>query len=169
MQQPLIELGRYLKQSGYYFTTITPDSHQRVFTKRLEQTRSNTEVICSDLFSSVPKDIDTVIANPPLMLDPLKRGYRHGGDSFGLDLSELIVREFLDRLDGKRQLLLYTATCFVEGEDRLMVGLQPLLQSSNLQFTYEEINPDIYGMELSTPAYADVECIAAVGLQVTTA
>jgi hypothetical protein len=44
--------------------------------------------------------------------------------------------------------------------------LLPLLQLQTSQFSYEEIDPDVFGEELSRHAYLGADRIAAVGLTV---
>jgi hypothetical protein len=45
--------------------------------------------------------------------------------------------------------------------------MQPLLKDRQLDWSYTEIDPDVFGEELEQTAYAHVERIAAVGLTVT--
>jgi hypothetical protein len=48
-------------------------------------------------------------------------------------------------------------------------GLEELCDRAGANFTYEELDPDVFGNELDAPSYADVERIAAVGLVATLA
>ena len=123
------------------------------------------DVVHSDALEDVPA-ADLVIANPPYMRDAAGRLYRDGGGAYGEGLAVRIVSEVLDRLRGGT-LVLYTGAAFVDGRDTLLCALAPLLRSRALCFTYEEIDPDVFGDELMQPAYGEVERIAAVGLQVT--
>ncbi len=127
----------------------------------------NVDCVHSDVLASIDGDIDLVVANPPYLADPAGRAYRDGGGQLGEGLSVRIVREAMSRLAPGGTLLLYTATAVVDGRDRLRAALEPLLEAARATFTYEEIDPDVFGEELETPAYAEVERIAAVGLAAT--
>ncbi len=118
----------------------------------------------SPFLNEVPPGADTVISNPPFIMDSTARSYRDGGGCFGSELSVMIVEKALDYLPKNGQLLLYSATCFSDGVDVLRRELQPLLSRPGLAHTYEEIDPDIFGEELSQPAYHSIERLAAVGL-----
>eukprot|EP01036_Dinobryon_divergens_P011645 gene11645-15683_t len=52
----------------------------------------------------------------------------------------------------------------VDGEDPFIAELQPLLQASGCEWSYTEIDPDVFGEELERPVYAHIDRIAAVGL-----
>jgi methylase of polypeptide subunit release factors len=147
--------------------------------RALEMTRINSlsqdigvpvEIFSSDLLKGIPKavlsSIDTIIANPPFIIDEKERAYRHGGGLFGAQLSLDIVRAALDSLAPGGQLALYTGVSVVDGVDVFKKELQLLFKDRSLKISYEEIDPDIFGEELDMPAYRDVERIAAVGLHI---
>ena len=46
----------------------------------------------SNLLDGVDGDFDLIVSNPPYLLDPAKRAYRHGGGERGAGLSLAIVR-----------------------------------------------------------------------------
>jgi methylase of polypeptide subunit release factors len=125
------------------------------------------EVVNSDVLRDVEGSVDLVIANPPYLVDPTQRAYRHGGRMHGAELSARIARESLARLDrdGGGTLLLYTGVAIIDGSDPLLASLRDDLQQSGAVFSYEEVDPDIFGSELREPAYADAERIAAVLLE----
>lgn len=118
----------------------------------------------SDLFKNIPTGIDVVIANPPFIMDRQERFYRHGGQAHGSELSVRIVTDALNYLQPRGQLVLYTGTAVVNGRDIFRQAIAPLIK--DLDFSYEEIDPDIFGEELTENNYLDVERIAAVGLVV---
>lgn len=124
------------------------------------------ELVESDVLSGVNGDLDLIVANPPYMRDPGARVYRDGGGAHGEGLSVRIVRESLARLRGGGKLVLYTGAAVVGGCDTFLAAVTPILAEAGVRFTYEELDPDVFGEELSEPGYEQVERIAAVGLKV---
>jgi release factor glutamine methyltransferase len=113
----------------------------------------------SDLYANIAGSFDLVVANPPYLVDPAHRAYRDGGGDLGTELGVRMVREALPRLAPGGRVLLYTGSPIVDGVDRVERALRAL----SPHVTYEEIDPDVFGEELETPAYAGVDRIAAVG------
>jgi len=126
------------------------------------------EVVQSDVLGSVTGKVDLVIANPPYLVDPGARQYRHGGGKYGEQLSVRICREALSRLrrDGGGCLLLYTGVAIVDGRDPFLAAVRDELETSDCRYVYEEVDPDVFGSELRQAAYAHAERIAATVLQV---
>jgi release factor glutamine methyltransferase len=124
------------------------------------------ERVQSDVLASVDGPLDLIVANPPYMRDPGARMYRDGGGAHGEGLSVRIVRESLARLSHGGKLIVYTGSAIVAGRDSFHDAVQPVLQEAAVNFTYEELDPDVFGEELSEPGYEQVERIAAVGLKV---
>ena len=62
------------------------------------------------------------------------------------------------------QLVLYSATPVIDGRYVLQDQLDPLLQSHAASWTWEELDPDVFGEELERPVYEAVERIAVMGL-----
>ena len=129
----------------------------------------NTSFRQGDLFEVIDKPIDLIVANPPYLLDPGARLYRHGGGELGSGLSTRIVVEGLPRLSAHGTLILYTGSPIVDGRDTFGESIASALHSSNVRYDYAELDPDVFGEELDTPAYlySQVERIAAVALVVT--
>jgi SAM-dependent methyltransferase len=127
------------------------------------------EIVESDVLADVEGEIDLVIANPPYMKDGHARAYRDGGGDFGEALSLRIVEESLSRLARGGTLLLYTGAAVVEGRDVFLDAVRPLIErvAKCATFRYEEIDPDVFGEELGQRAYAAVDRIAAVALEVS--
>lgn len=115
----------------------------------------------SDLYAAVDGSFDAIVANPPYLVDDRLRAYRHGG-ARGIELAVRIVTEGVPRLVPGGQLVLYTATPVVDGRDLLHDALAPRLREH--PHRYEELDPDVFGEELSGPAYADVDRLSLVGL-----
>jgi SAM-dependent methyltransferase len=125
------------------------------------------ECVQSDVLDGVRGPVDLVIANPPYLNDSTERAYRHGGGRHGLALTLRIVREAIVRLEPGGTLLLYTGVAIVDGIDPLWQAVQGELERVGAHFSYEELDPDVFGGELREPAYADVERIAVVLLVAT--
>ncbi len=124
---------------------------------------SRIDVQRSDVLASVEDAPDLVIANPPYMKDDAGRTYRDGGGDHGEELAARIVHEALAKLAPGGMLLVYTGAAVVDGEDVFRRAIAPLLEGVE-DFTYRELDPDVFGEELAKPAYAKVDRIAAVVL-----
>lgn len=120
--------------------------------------------LVGNLFEAVAEPIDLLVANPPYLLDPQARLYRHGGGELGSDLSTRIVVEGLPRLAAGGTLILYTGAPIVNGIDTFWHSVESLLRDTDAWYDYSEIDPDVFGDELEYPAYSQVERIAAVAL-----
>jgi SAM-dependent methyltransferase len=118
----------------------------------------------SDLFSALSELPDLCVANPPYMKDAQGRAYRDGGGQHGEGLSVRMVREWLSRARSGQTFLLYTGSAIVAGRDLIQEQAMSLVREHGAVFEYAELDPDVFGEELSMPGYEDVERIAAVGL-----
>ena len=116
----------------------------------------------SNLFSNLEGNFDLIFANPPYLIDPDQRQYRHGGNKLdGGDLSFRIIKEGLQRLNSGGRLFLYTGVTVNEQGNLFLQHLKDSMkQHQNIIWSYEEIDPDIFGEELEQPAYQHVERIA---------
>lgn len=121
----------------------------------------------SDILQGTSGDFDLIVANPPYMQDSQQRAYRHGGEGLGSALSVQIVGAALQRLHMGGSLLLYTGAPSVEGKDLFFDAVSELIDQPQWAWTYREVDPDVFGEELETAAYSQVERIAAVVLTVT--
>ncbi|MGJ7610218.1 MULTISPECIES: methyltransferase [unclassified Variovorax] len=120
-----------------------------------------------DALSAVDGEFDLIVSNPPYLDDAAQRAYRHGGMRLGRALSARIAAESLQRLAPGGQLLLYTGVAMVDGEDPFLAEMRPLLDGSGCDWSYAEIDPDVFGEELERSVYAHIDRIAAVGLVAT--
>jgi len=132
---------------------------------------ANVRPLHSDLFTAVDGQFDLIVANPPYLLDPGERAYRHGGGELGAGLSLDIVRASLTRLAPGGRLLLYTGVAMVAGADPFLARIAPMLDAAGVCWDYDEIDPDVFGEELDETQYncvgGPVERIAAVWLRVS--
>lgn len=118
-------------------------------------------VLGSDL-DGIGDPIDVVLANPPYIIDPAGRDYRDGGGMHGAAVALDMARMAVDRLSPGGRLVLYTGSAIIDGTDPLGDALGALAGRSGSLLRYRELDPDVFGEELSSIAYADVERIAVV-------
>jgi len=137
----------------------------------LDYTRINTTVanisasfLHGDIFSTPAAEFDLIISNPPYMRDAAGRTYRDGGARLGRELSVDIAKYALEHLAPGGRLLLYTGVVMTGESDPFLAELLPILADGNCRWSYEEIDPDIFGEELEQPLYMGAHRIAAVGL-----
>ena len=116
----------------------------------------------SDLLSGTAGEFDLIVANPPYLVDAGERAYRHGGGPLGAGLSLAIVQAARDRLAPGGTLLLYTGAAVVNGTDSFRAETDSCLAGSGLDWTYNELDPDVFGEELDEEPYASADRIAAV-------
>ncbi|KTT03258.1 SAM-dependent methyltransferase [Pseudomonas oryzihabitans] len=128
---------------------------------------SNVRACYSDLLHDVDGDFDFILSNPPYLVDPGERAYRHGGGPLGAGLSLAILETALERLAPGGTLLLYTGVAMVEGRDPFLAEVQTRLAGSAFAWRYRELDPDVFGEELEAGVYAHTDRIAAVVLTVT--
>jgi len=115
-----------------------------------------------DDLSGIRCALDLVLANPPYIIDPAGRAYRDGGELYGAGVALGMACEAVPRLAIGGRFLLYTGSAIVRGADALQGRLGQLAAAEGCRLRYEEIDPDVFGEELETDAYADVERIALV-------
>ncbi|WP_246013035.1 methyltransferase [Pigmentiphaga humi] len=128
---------------------------------------ANVQACHSNLLDGVDGEFDLVMSNPPYLVDPHARAYRHGGGPLGAELSLAIIDAGRRRLKPGGSLLLYTGAAMVDGTDPFLAAVSDMLADGGLAWRYRELDPDIFGEELSNPAYAECDRIAAVLLTAT--
>ena len=115
-----------------------------------------------------PQDCDLILANPPYIVDPAGRAYRDGGDLHGGETSLEWARAAIPKLAPGGRFLLYTGSAILDGgRDRLGEELRRVAEDAGVALAYREFDPDVFGEELDTAPYADVERIAVVGCVIT--
>ncbi|WP_156397763.1 MULTISPECIES: methyltransferase [unclassified Sphingomonas] len=118
-------------------------------------------VLGSDL-GGIGDPIDVILANPPYIVDPSGRDYRDGGGMHGAAVALDMARMAIARLAPGGRLILYTGSAIIDGADPFGDELGALAGRTGSQLRYRELDPDVFGEELSGVAYADVERIAVV-------
>ena len=121
-------------------------------------------VAYSDLYAEVDGPFDLIISNPPYLVDADARTYRHGGGDFGWDLSLRILQQGLRHLSPGGLLVLYTGSAIVRGVDLFKDAVLDLLKNDNVNLSYEEIDPDVFGEELEAAPYDRADRIAVVSV-----
>jgi methylase of polypeptide subunit release factors len=127
----------------------------------------NVRTLQADGLDAEGPAVDLIMSNPPYMAHegPI---YSTGGAMTGGQLSLDWARAALRRLKPGGGLLLYTGTAIAcGGEDRLRAALERLCAEHGAALDYREIDPDVFGEELETEPYAQVERIAAVTCVIT--
>ncbi len=120
----------------------------------------------SDILSAWEGPADLIVANPPYLVDPALRAYRHGGGEWGAALSVRILEQALAHLSPDGHLLLYTGSAIVEGQDKFLEAAMPALEMRTVGYRYDEIDPDVFGEELDKWPYDQADRIATVMLHV---
>jgi methylase of polypeptide subunit release factors len=128
---------------------------------------SNARAIQSNLFSEAPGAFDLIVAHPPYLIDASQRAYRHGGGQLGAGLAMTIIGAALDRLSPGGTLLLFTGVAIVEGRDIFLSAVSEALGAAGLNWTYREVDPDVFGEELARDPYDIADRIALVVLTAT--
>lgn len=121
----------------------------------------------SDMLSAVDGTFDLVVAHPPYLIDRGSRAYRHGGGPLGAELSIEVIRASLDRLTPNGVLLLFTGVAIVDCEDLFRSEIASMLSGQEFQWSYREVDPDVFGEELANPPYDKVDRIALIVLEVS--
>jgi methylase of polypeptide subunit release factors len=116
---------------------------------------------------AVAGGLDIVMLNPPYIIDDAGRAYRDGGGMHGDEMSLELSCQAMDRLKPKGRVILYTGSAIVSGEDRLAAALRREADKRGYTLRYREIDPDVFGEELSKPQYREVERIAVVAAILT--
>lgn len=128
---------------------------------------SNVHFEYSNLLNDIAGNFDLIVANPPYLVDPFERAYRHGNGPLGAQLALDIVDTALARLTPGGTLMLYTGVAMLDGQDPFLHAVEEKINKAGANYQYSEIDPDIFSEELLNTAYIEADRIAAVWLQVT--
>jgi len=129
-----------------------------------ELARVEATVVQSDGLAGIEGPVDAIVCNPPYLRDRGARIYREGGGDFGEGLALSWLRQASERLSTGGSLILYTGAPIVDGEDWFWRAASPILDRARASVHYVELDPDVFGDELTDPIYRGVERMAAVAL-----
>lgn len=128
---------------------------------------ANVTVWESDVVNALEPGIDLIVSNPPYLVDAERRRYRHGGGTTGAALSLRILTEGVRKLAPNGHLILYTGVAIAGGRDEFKASAEVALEQTPWRIqNYYEIDCDVFGEELETPAYARTERISVIGMMV---
>jgi SAM-dependent methyltransferase len=136
----------------------------RLARANLVQAGVTAEFRLADGLEDLDGPLDLVVANPPFIAGSGARTYRDGGDLHGARVPLDWATAAAARLRPGGRLLLYSGSAIINGVDPFEAALRARLAHDRFRITYRELDPDIFGGQLSSPAYRDVERIAAVGV-----
>ena len=163
-----IVAGRSAPRAQVFMTDVNP--------KALRLARINAaaagvriETVEGSGLDGVAPPLDLIMLNPPYIIDEAGRTYRDGGGMHGGKLSLDLTIEAMDRLADRGRILLYTGSAILNGEDPLHAALARETGKRGLRLDYREIDPDVFGEELTKPQYRDVERIALVAATIVRA
>jgi methylase of polypeptide subunit release factors len=123
---------------------------------------------CGDgLPAKIGAPIDVLIANPPYIADSAGRTYCDGGALLGCEATVAWIARSLPQLPRLATMLVYTGSAVVNGTPVMRPHVEKLAQEHGAVMRWEELDPDVFGEELSSPRYHGVERIAAVGIVLT--
>jgi SAM-dependent methyltransferase len=122
----------------------------------------NVRVVESNLYAGIEGQFELIVSNPPYLVDSLARLYRHGGGELGFALSVDIAVQGVEKLAPGGRLVLYTGSAIVDGTDLLQEALAKGLAGRGIRWSYEEIDPDVFGEELEVAPYDRADRIAVV-------
>jgi methylase of polypeptide subunit release factors len=120
-----------------------------------------------DLLTGLDGPFDLIVSNPPFMIDPDRRAYRDGGGEHGHDLPLAVLDSAVRRLAPGGSLVLFSGTGIVDGHDPLLAAAADRLAGTDLDWTYREVDPDVYSENLDGASYGHAERIAVAVLTAT--
>ena len=159
-----ILLARAMPKAEVLAVDINPRALALTQVNAIHNGTPNVHAVHSNLLSDVTGSFDFVVANPPYLVDPAQRAYRHGGGPLGADFALAVIDAAMARLSPGGTLLLYTGVAIIGGVDPFRAAADERLDATGATWSYREIDPDIFGEELLNPSYADTDRIAAVVL-----
>jgi methylase of polypeptide subunit release factors len=160
-------IAKAAPQARVFSIDINPDALRLARVNAELAGVTNLEPQDSDLLSGVAGTFDLVVAHPPYLVDRGRRAYRHGGGPLGADLPLAVIRSALPRLAPNGRFLLFTGVAIQQGGDGFHQEASKILEPFGAQWSYREVDPDVFGEELDHPPYDEVDRIALKVLTVT--
>lgn len=160
-----LTLALRLPQAQVLATDINRQALRLAATNAALAGAANLQAGFSNLLHDVDGNFDLIVSNPPYLVDPDQRAYRHGGGPLGAQLSLDILAAALGRLSPGGTLLLYTGSAIVQGKDLFRDAAAAMLERAGAKWHYREMDPDVFGEELATEAYCAADRIAAIMLE----
>jgi methylase of polypeptide subunit release factors len=146
-----------------FLSDVNPDA-LRLAQVNAAYARIPIETVQARDLDGLPAALDVIVANPPYIAGSPAQTYKNGGDLLGARVSLEWATAALDKLAPAGRLLLYTGSAVLNGgRDQLRERLVELADRTGVRLAYRELDPDVFGEELDTQAYADAERIAVVG------
>jgi methylase of polypeptide subunit release factors len=156
-----IVAGRFCPGAAIVMTDINPRAIRLARINTVAAGVSATALVAGGV-DGIDGSIDVALANPPYIVDPLERAYRHGGGMHGGAVTVSIAGQVLPRLSDVGRLILYSGSAITTGYDAMQARLGELAQAHDCSLRYREIDPDVFGEELDRPAYSAVDRIALI-------
>ena len=161
-----VRLAQIFPEAAMTLSDVNPEALVFARANALLNGCAHVATVESDVLRDVDDCFDLIVSNPPYLVDAKDRLYRHGGGTLGFDLSLRILDESLARLSESGHLLLYTGSAIVDGRDFFREKAEERLARYGRPFTYEELDPDVFGEELDSPPYKRADRLAVILLKV---
>ena len=121
-------------------------------------------VASGDALAAVDGEFDLIIVNPAYLDDRSDCACDYSGSGIGSMRNMGIATEALARLAPGGHLLLYGSVAIIDGKDPFRAELLPRLAAARCDWSYAEIEPDVFGEDIDNPAQARNDRIAVIGV-----
>ncbi len=162
-----ITIAKAFPDAEVLMLDINPKAVQFAAVNAAVAGRVNAYAIESDLFANTTGSFDLIVAHPPYLVDQGSRAYRHGGGPLGAGLALDILQASISLLALNGTLLLFTGVAMIEECDPFLRAASEVLDAAGLDWTYREVDPDVFGEELAREPYHGTDRIALVVLIAT--
>jgi len=162
-----LTIAKALPQAEVWAVDINPQALELTAVNAQLAGADNIQIAHSDLLRGLEGQFDLIVSNPPFMLDAHQRLYCHGGGEHGEGLSLDIVNSAITRLAPGGSLVLYTCAAIIDGVDVFRTRIAALLETAGFEWSYREIDPDVFSGALGGAGHEHTDRIAAVALIAT--
>ena len=108
-----ILIGRNRLEAEIFLGDINPRALEYAAINAAAARVDNVSICQSNILAQLPGAFDLIVANPPYLVDPSQRSYRHGGRAMGTELGLRILQASLERLAPNGTGLIYTGAPFI--------------------------------------------------------